>query len=148
MNTRERAEARDLVRKAVAFREDAGRGAALAEIADRNGQFVRNGYYAYALDLAGTVLAHPFDIELTGRNCIELEDSNEKPFIRRILDIAKSKGYGFVDYIWHRPSSREELRKTVYLERVEDMVFCCGFYTTEQDFLVSLFKCYDYAGPM
>ncbi len=148
MNTDARTEVRELVQNAIAFCEEAGKDAALAEIADNNGRFVRNGYYTYALDLSGTILAHPVDPELTGRNLINLQDCNEKPFVQRIIDIAKTKGYGFIDYIWHLPSSREELRKTVFLERVDELVLCCGFYTTEQDFLTSLFKCYDYAGPM
>ena len=148
MNNTERIEVRDLVQNAIAFCEEAGKEAVLAEIADRNGRFVRNGYYTYALDLSGTVLAHPVDTELTGRNLIQLEDSNEKPFVQRIIEMAKTKGYGFIDYIWHIPSSKEELRKTVFLERVDDLVLCCGFYTTEEEFLKTLFKCYDYAGPM
>jgi cytochrome c len=148
MNADERTEVRDLVQNAVALCEEAGKDVALAEIADKNGRFVRNGYYTYALDLSGTILAHPVDAELTGRDLSNLEDSNGKPFIRRIIDIAKTKGYGFIDYIWHLPSTKEELRKTVFLERVDDLVLCCGFYTTEEDFLKSLFKCYDYAGPM
>jgi cytochrome c len=148
MNTDARTEVRDLVQNAIAFCEEAGKDAALAEIANKNGRFVRNEYYTYALDLSGTILAHPVDTELTGRNLIELEDSNEKPFVQRIIDTAKTKGYGFIDYIWHIPSSKDELRKTVFLERVDELVLCCGFYTTEEDFLTSLFKCYDYAGPM
>jgi cytochrome c len=148
MNTDARTEVRDLVQNAVALCEEAGKDAALAEIADKNGRFVRNGYYTYALDLSGTMLAHPVDTELTGRNLMELEDSSEKPFVQRIIDLARTKGYGFIDYIWHLPFTKEELRKTVFLERVDELVLCCGFYTTEEDFLKSLFKCYDYAGPM
>ena len=148
MNTDARTEVRDVVQDAIVLCEEAGKDAVLAEIANKNGRFVRNGYYTYALDLSGTMLAHPVDTELTGRNLIKLEDSNEKPFVQRIIDLAKTKGYGFIDYIWHLPSTKEELRKTVFLERVDELVLCCGFYTTEEDFLKSLFKCYDYAGPM
>lgn len=148
MNANERTEVRELVQNAIAFCEETGKDAALAEIANKNGRFVRNGYYTYALDLAGTILAHPVDTELTGRNLIDLEDSNGKPFIQRILDTAKTRGYGFADYQWHLPSSKEELYKTVFFERVDGMVLCCGFYTTEEDYLKSLFKCYDYACPM
>lgn len=148
MNTRERTEVRELVRNAVALCEEAGKSAVLAEIADKSGRFVRNGYYAYALDLSGTMLAHPVDPALTGRNLMALEDSNGKPFIKRILEAAKTRGYGFADYQWHIPSSTEELHKTVFFEKADGLVFCCGFYTSEEDYLKSLFKCYDYACPM
>lgn len=148
MKTHERTDVRDIVRNAIAFCGEAGKEATLAKIAKKDSQFVQNGYYTYALDLSGTVLAHPVDTDLTGRNLIDLKDPNEKPFVRRIIDTAKTKGYGFVDYKWHIPNSKDELRKTVYFERVDGMILCCGFYVSDEDFLTSLFKCYDYAGPM
>jgi cytochrome c len=144
MNNQERIEIRSWVEDAISLFENAGKENALAEITDSKGRFILGERYVYALNLSGTMLAHPIERELTGKNLMDVKDSEGKAFIRRIVDTAKTNGYGFMDYMWHSPGSEDELCKTVFFEQVDGIIFCSGFYTSKESFLDSLLK---WCGP-
>jgi cytochrome c len=147
MNNHERIEVRRWVEDAITLFENTGKETALAQIADSKGQFVLGERYIYALSIDGTMLAHPIEPELTGKDLLDLRDSEGKAFVRRIVDTAKTKGYGFTDYMWRSPGSHDELHKTVFFERVDGIVFCSGFYSSKESFLDSIFKCFQFYGP-
>jgi signal transduction histidine kinase len=149
MNTNERIEVRKNVQDAITLYENAGKDTLLTEVADSRGRFVSNERYIFALDLNGTVVAHPMEPALTGRNLTDLRDSEGHPFIRKIVNTAKTKGYGFADYKWHSPASDEELHKTVFFERVDGIILCSGFYTSRESLMDTLYKCFQfYGGPI
>ena len=132
MDTNEHIEVRRLMKDAITLYENAGQETLLREIANSTGPFVLNERYTFALDLKGTMVAHPMEPELTGRNLIDLRDSEENSFIRKIVDTAKTEGYGFAQYKWRRPGSEDELHKTVLFERVDCIILCSGFYSSQE----------------
>jgi signal transduction histidine kinase len=146
MNAHERIEVRRWVQDAIALYENAGKETLLREIADSGGRFVSGERYIFALGLNGTVVAHPMDPTLTGKNLMDLRDSEGNAFVRKIVNTAKTKGYGFTDYKWHSPASDEELHKTVFFERIDGIILCSGFYSSKESLLESVFKCFQYYG--
>ena len=138
MDTNERIEIRRWVRDAICLYENAGKETLLREIADSMGRFVLDALYIFALDLNGTMLAHPVEPALTGRNLIDLRDSEGNAFIGKIVDTAKTDGHGYRDYKWHSPGSDYELRKTVFFEQVDGIILCSGFYTSREDVFDSM----------
>lgn len=147
MDTEARQEIRNRIQEVIAFFEKTGKDAALAEIADPAGKFIRNESFVYALDLHGNLLAHPFNKKLTGKNVLHLQDSEGKGFVRKIVETAGTKGYGFIEYQWITPGSGEEKWKTVFFERADGLIFCCGFYGTRETRFPDLFECLRYYGP-
>ncbi|MGA2938486.1 MAG: cache domain-containing protein [Syntrophobacteraceae bacterium] len=135
MNTHGRIELRRWVQDAIALYENAGKETLLREIADSRGRFVSGERYIFALDLNGTMVAHPIDPALTGRHLIDLRDCEGNAFIGEIVDTAKTKGYGYWDYKWRSPGSDDELHKTVFFELVDGIILCSGFYTSQESFL-------------
>jgi signal transduction histidine kinase len=146
MDTNERIEARKWVQDAVTLYENAGKETLLKEIADSRGRFVSNEHYIFALDINGTMVAHPVEPALTGKNLMDLRDSEGNTFIRKIVNTAKARGYGFADYKWHRPASHDELHKTVFFERVDGIILCSGFYGPKESLVETFFKCFQYYG--
>ncbi|MGA2401523.1 MAG: cache domain-containing protein [Syntrophobacteraceae bacterium] len=147
METRERLEARHWVQEAITLYESAGKGETLARIADPEGPFIQGKRYIFALDLEGNLLAHPFSKQLVGQNLTDLRDSEGKSFIRKLLHTARTRGYGFADYTWPVPDSREVLHKTVFFERVDGMVLCSGYYTVKGSPLSEIYMCFHPYGP-
>ena len=135
LEAQERIEVRKWVQDAISLYENAGKATLLREVADSMGRFVSRERYIYALNTDGTMVAHPFEPELTGKNLMDLKDSEENDFIRKIVDTAKTKGYGYRDYKWHRPGSDDELHKTVFFERIDGIILCSGFYSSRESFL-------------
>lgn len=121
-------DARRWVKKAIAFYKANGRGIALAEFASSRGRFFQDGKYVYVLDFNGAMLAHPVNERYTGKDFYYIQDSTGKPFIKEIVDTANNGGSGWVEYRWFNPATKREQPKTVYFERMDNLIFCSGIY--------------------
>jgi cytochrome c len=141
MDTRERLEVRHWVQRAIALYESAGKEDTLARVADPEGPFIRGSRYIFALGLDGNLLAHPFSKQLVGQNLTGLRDSEGRSFIRKLIATAKTRGYGFAEYKWPVPDSKEELHKTVFFEQVDEMVLCSGFYSVKESPFETICRC-------
>ncbi len=121
-------EAQDLVAKAVAYYKAEGQERAFASINDPKGQFTKKDLYVFVFDFNVVCLAHGANKALVGKNFSELKDSTGKPFAKEIVDGAKSKGKGWVDYNWTNPTTKKIEAKSSYYQKDGDLVFTCGIY--------------------
>ena len=116
-----------LVKKAVAFYQANGLEKALDEFSDPKGPFKEGEVYIFAYDLTGTMLAHP-NPALIGHNLTDVPDADGKYFRKEFVTVALTKGSGWVDYKYQNPKTKLMERKTTYVEKVEDVIICCGVY--------------------
>ncbi len=121
-------EAKALVEKAVAFAKANGKDAALKEINSAKGQFDKGELYVFAYDMSGKIIAHPKNPKLIGKDLINVPDPDGKMFRKEIVEVAKTKGTGWVDYKYTNPETKKIEAKTTYVVRVGDMILCCGTY--------------------
>ena len=121
-------EAQSLVAKAIAYYKAEGKDKAFAAINDPKGQFVQKDLYVYVTDLNVVVFAHGANKAMVGKNFYELKDSNGKAFAREILEGAKSKGKGWIDYTWTNPTTKKIDNKSSYYQKEGDFIFVCGIY--------------------
>jgi len=121
-------EAKALVDKAAAFVKANGKEKALSEMSKPRGQFDKGELYVFAYDMAGTVIAHPKNSKLIGKNTTEVPDTDGKFFRKDIIQAAKTKGSGLVDYKYLNPETKKVEQKTTYLLKVDDMIICAGAY--------------------
>ncbi len=115
------------VKKGVEFYKAQGKDKALAEFNNPKGQFVKDDLYIYVLDLNGKMLAHP-KAELVGKDFMTVKDADGKLFAADMVKMAKEKGNGWVDYKWENPKTKKVDSKTVYFERVDDVIIAAGAY--------------------
>jgi cytochrome c len=80
------------------------------------------------LDINGAMLAHGVNQQYVGEDFYRVQDVGGKSFIKEIVDTANTKGFGWVEYQWLNPGTKMEHPKTVYFEKVDNMVFCSGIY--------------------
>ncbi|MFZ4855547.1 MAG: cache domain-containing protein [Desulfuromonadaceae bacterium] len=121
-------DAKALVKQAAAFVKYQGKGKALAEISKPKGTFDKGELYVFAYDLQGVMVAHPKNPTLIGKNLIDVPDSDGKLFRKEIVEKARLKGSGWVDYLYLNPETNEVEHKTTYLLKVGDIILCCGAY--------------------
>ena len=121
-------DAKDMVKRAAAYVKYQGKEKAMAEISKPRGMFDKGETYVFAYDLQGVMVAHPKNPALIGKNLIAEPDSNGKMFRKEIVEKAKAKGSGWVDYIYLNPETNEMEYKTTYLLKVGDVILCCGAY--------------------
>lgn len=121
-------EAVAMVKKASAFIKANGRDKAFAQINNPKGPFVDRDLYVTVYDMAGTCLAHGFNPKMVGKNMIDLKDPDGKPFIKERSEQAKSKDQFWIDYRYINPTTKQIGNKSMYTEKVGDLLVSCGVY--------------------
>jgi signal transduction histidine kinase len=121
-------DAKALVEKAAAFVKANGKDKALAEISRAKGQFDKGGLYVFAYDMTATVIAHPKNPKIIGKNLLEVPDNDGNYFRKDVVQTAKTKGSGWVDYKYLNPTTKKVEPKTTYFLRVGDIILCAGAY--------------------
>ena len=122
------AEAEAMVKKAVAYIKSEGSAKSYEEFT--NGKLFKDrDLYVIVYDLNGKNLAQGANPKLVGKDLIGLKDSDGKPLIQMFVDLAKSKGKGWVEgYKFLNPVTQKIEGKAMYLERVGDTLVGCGIY--------------------
>ncbi len=126
VGTKEEAEA--LVKKAITFIKENGKEKAYAAFQDPKGQFVDRDLYITVYDFDGNCLAHGANPKMVGKNMIEMRDPDGKQYIKERVDGAKANGKGWHDLKVSNPISKQIEPKTMYYEKVDDVIVSCGAY--------------------
>ncbi len=124
-------EAKAMAEKAAAFWKANGKDKAIAEINNPKGQFVKGDLYVVAHDWKGNVLAHGGNPKLVGVNLYEQKDPNgQKLFVKEQIELAKTKGSGWVDFSWVNPATKKVQPKTSWVRKIdgEDYLVNCGVF--------------------
>lgn len=121
-------EAKKMVEQAAAYITANGEENAIKEINKPDGKFVKGEMYVFAYDMNAVMKAHPVNPKLIGKNLFNETDSKGKLFRKEIVELAKSKGSGFVDYTYMNPVTKQEEPKTTYIQKVGNLIVCCGAY--------------------
>jgi two-component system NarL family sensor kinase len=92
-----------------------------------------DGYF-FVYDLHGTVLMHPRQRDLVGKDLSELRDPQGNATIQALLARARAGG-GFVEYMWRRPSTGKIAPKLGYVTEIPqwDWMIGTGLYRDDID---------------
>lgn len=103
---------------------------AVAEFNNPSGQFKKGDLYVFAQDFNGLMLANGGNPKLTGQNHLELKDPTGKLFVKEMIESAKSKGSGWVNYSWTNPATKKVQPKKTWIQSVEgtDIYVGCGVF--------------------
>lgn len=133
----------DKVEKAAALLEKEGR-AAFPKFKGKDSEFIFAGTYIFINDSTGTLLMHPIMYKMEGRNNIDAKDSNGKLFFIAMKEVAKTKGSGWVDYMWPKPGEKTPSLKLTYVKLVkvagEDLTVHCGIWDVPPEEVQKLLK--------
>jgi len=121
-------EAKALMNKAVAFVKANGKEKAFAEFSNLQGKFIDRDLYIFVVDFKGLTLAHGGNVKLVGKDMYGLKDADGNFFIQKFIEVAKTKGSGWVDYKWVNPVSKKIEDKSTYIQKVDDYFLGCGIY--------------------
>jgi len=101
-----------LCKDAAKFINEKGLDAGIAEIGNKEGKFVTKNTYVYLMDFKGNRLAHPYAAPKDPQvmPLFDMKDTTGKLFIQEQIEVAKTKGEGWTDYMYPKP---EELKKAI-----------------------------------
>ncbi len=119
-----------LLGKAVELMEKSGEAAAFKTFNDPTGGFVLGDEYVFAVGLDdGKYRASGAAPNLTGVDVRDLSDAAGKPLFKEMIEIAKQKGTGEVDYVWRNPATNAVEHKHTLIQRVGNVLLGVGYYT-------------------
>ncbi|MBU0991130.1 MAG: cache domain-containing protein [Proteobacteria bacterium] len=72
--------------------------------------------YFFVIDDKANMIMHPYKPEMEGQNVIQNIDQKGFPLFKRMVDIAKNDGKGFVTYYWPLPDSQEIAPKITFVQ--------------------------------
>jgi signal transduction histidine kinase len=124
--TKEQAQA--MVKKAIAYYKANGQEKTFKEINNKTGMFLQDDLYVMVYNMSGVCLAHGFIIKQVGKNTSTSKDLDGKFYIKERLNIAQTQGSGWQDYKFMNPTTYKVENKTVYIEKVDNLIFTCGAY--------------------
>jgi signal transduction histidine kinase len=124
------AEATAMVKKGVAALKAAGadKSKIYAEVTAKDAKWVDRDLYLVVYGLDGVVRAHGANAKLVGEPLIDMLDIDGKPYIKERIELAKSKGTFWQDYKYTNPVSKKIEPKSMYCEKLDDLVACAGIY--------------------
>jgi signal transduction histidine kinase len=106
-----------LVINAAALVDKEG-NAAFAELRKKDSEWFHGDTYVFAYDLKGSVLLNPAFPQREGTNISGQKDAKGKPFQDEILQVAASKGSGWVSYMFPKPGQTQPSQKWTSVKRV------------------------------
>ena len=107
-----------LVIKAAALVEQNGKTAAFARFREKDGEWLHGDTYLYAYDSKGNVLLNAAFPQREGTNIAGQKDAKGKPFQDDILNVAATKGSGWVSYMFPKPGETEPSEKWAFVKKV------------------------------
>lgn len=122
------AQAISIVHSAAACEREKGAAEAIKQIGDPKGPYVRGPLYVFAYDTSGTMLAHPKNPKLVGKNMLDVPDIDGTFFRREIVALARSKGSGWIGYKYKNPITNRVENKVTYVLKSGSLILCCGIY--------------------
>jgi methyl-accepting chemotaxis protein len=91
--------------------------------------------YFWINDMTPTMIMHPINPSLDGKNLSENQDPNGKRLFMEFVKVCREKGEGFVDYLWPFPGREEPVAKLSYVKLFEPWgwVVGTGIYLDDVD---------------
>ena len=122
-------EAKALVERAAAHIKDVGAEKAFADFDDKsNPAYHDRDLYIFVRSMDGNTVAHGANKGMIGHTSLDLKDADGKLYNKEMIELAQSKGSGWVDYRWVNPMDKKIEQKSSYIEKVGDYVVGAGFY--------------------
>jgi len=95
--------------------------------------------YFWINDFTPTMIMHPIKPALNGENLSNMKDPTGKHLFNEMVNIAKEKGKGVVNYMWSKPGFDKPQQKISYIEAFKEWnwIVGTGVYADDIDVLVT-----------
>ena len=92
--------------------------AAFADFRKKNSVWYHGDTYLFVYDLKANVLLNLAFPQREGTNVDGQKDANGKPFHNAMIEVAETKGTGWVDYMFPKPGQTDPSQKWTYVKKV------------------------------
>jgi cytochrome c len=121
-------EAKAMATKAAAYLGEVGPDKAFPTFNDQHGPFIDRDLYVFVRSMDGNTVAHGANLGMIGHTNLSLKDADGKLYNKEMIELATTKGAGWVEYRWINPTNKKIEPKSSYIVRVGDYVVGVGCY--------------------
>jgi len=82
--------------------------------------------YLWINDMKPRMIMHPIKPELEGTDLSDNQDPNGKYLFREFVEVCRSRGAGFVEYMWPKPGEGQPIPKISYVKLYEPWGWIVG----------------------
>ncbi|MFC4272539.1 hypothetical protein GQF03_11210 [Sneathiella chungangensis] len=119
----------EMMNGAVAHYEQVGQDQAFQDFAVKGSDYNKGEYYVFVTEIKdGNLIFHGANEKLVGKNLEKLKDTDGKPFVVEMREVAEGPGVGWVDYKWTHPETKKIAQKHTYVKRSGDVYFGIGYF--------------------
>jgi signal transduction histidine kinase len=130
----ERAFVEDAVTQAVGLIERRGE-AAFEVFRDPKGPFIAKDAYVFVTSMEGVELVNAAFPNQEGRKQLDVKDTHGKYLNREMIELVKTRGFGWCDYMWPKPGESVSTQKASYVKRAmlgrQPVMVGCGVYLAD-----------------
>jgi len=112
------ADAKQMVEDALAHIRQVGPARAFEDFNAPGEKWKKKDIYIYCINLDGTCTCHAAKTALVGKNLLDLKTPDGNAFIKNMVDLAKTKGSGWVEYRWPHPQTGKVETKRTYIVKI------------------------------
>ena len=124
------ADALSLLERAVSYVKNAGPTTAFAAFNNPQGGFTYDDQYVFVIGIEdGRYRASGASPQLNGMDVRGLKDAAGYSLFEDMINLAKTKGNGTVQYVWRNPATNAVETKNSLIQRVGDVLLGVGYYT-------------------
>jgi signal transduction histidine kinase len=106
--------------------------AAFAALRDPTGPFAAKDTYVFVVDLDGACCVHPAFPNVEGQDLRDLTDARGRHLIRDMIEVVRTRGEGWVEYMWPKPGESNATQKSTYVKSAtlggRPVLVGCGVY--------------------
>ncbi len=111
----ERAFVVDIVQQAAGEIEKFGRDA-FRHFHDPAGPFLAKDAYIFVIDMQGVEWVNPAFPNIEGKKMLDRKDTNGKLFYHDMIDLIRTQGSGWIEYMWPKPGESVSTKKSAYVK--------------------------------
>jgi len=112
------ADAKQMVEEALVHIKQVGPTQAFQDFMVPGGKWHKKDIYLLCIDLDGTMTCSGANKAMVGKNLIDFKSADGQPLIKNLVDLAKTKGSGWVEYQWPHPQTGKMEAKRTYVAKI------------------------------
>jgi len=112
------ADAKQMVEDALVHIKQVGPAQAFQDFMVPGGKWHKKDIYLLCIDLRGNMTCSGANKALVGKNMLDFTSADGQPLIKNMVDIAKTKGSGWVEDQWPHPQTGKMEAKRTYIAKI------------------------------
>jgi hypothetical protein len=123
-------DAKQMVTDAITHIKEVGLEKAYLDFSTPGGKWHNKDIYLFCYKFDGTNVCHGANKALIGKNLLDLKTADGQLLIANLIDLAKSKGTGWITYQWPHPVTKKTEMKKAYVAKIPgtDALVGAGVY--------------------